>query len=68
MIARVHSSILRGIDAVGFPIDGKGKRQVVGLLGEPARLPEHVKITGWNEQRVVARRGRDAEDQRRDHE
>ena len=51
-----------------FTIDEKGNRQVVGSLGEPARLPERVKITEWSEYHIVARRARDAEHQRRAHE
>jgi type 1 glutamine amidotransferase len=38
-------------------IDEKGSREVVASLGEPKELLKKVKITEWNEYRIVARGG-----------
>lgn len=39
-------------------IDEKGQRQVVGALGDPAKMLAAIKIDQWNEYHVVARGGR----------
>ena len=39
-------------------IDEKGKKQVVGSLGDPKKLLEAVKIREWNDYVVVAKGGR----------
>lgn len=38
-------------------IDEKGNREVVGSLGDPKELLAKVRITDWNEYRIVARGG-----------
>jgi hypothetical protein len=39
-------------------IDEKGKKQVVGSLGDPKKLLEVVKLREWNDYTVVANKGR----------
>lgn len=52
--------LLRGVLAERgekIVIDEKGKREVVGSLGDPKKLLEAIKIREWNDYVVVANKG-----------